>query len=72
MINQSDLTAADLARWRADWRQQPLDDETIACYRVNYDPLEWAKSSAFPCLPFGAALAIDRLICEVERLRERP
>ena len=64
-----DLTADDVARWREAWREDPLDDDTLACYRINYEPVAWTRWAAELNFPAGAALAIERLICEVERLR---
>ena len=64
-----DLTAEEVARLRAEWRREPLDEETLACYRINYEPVAWTRWAHEQHFPAGAALAIERLICEVERLR---
>jgi hypothetical protein len=43
----------------------------IATYRINYDVESWRKISEdgrLACMPFGAALAINHLCNEYERL----
>ena len=52
---------------REQWRTRPLEESDLKCYRINYDIPCWAEYST--SLPFGAALAIERLCCEVERLQ---
>lgn len=54
---------------RDEWRAEPLPLDDLETYRINYDIAEWAGSPYRNHLPFGAALAIERLCCEIERMR---
>ena len=54
---------------RQSWKTEPLKSDDIATYRINYDIPSWSACvNQFVGLPIGAALVIERLCCEVERL----
>ncbi|NTW87799.1 MAG: hypothetical protein HGB26_01445 [Desulfobulbaceae bacterium] len=59
-----------VAKQRDEWRVEALSINDLLCYRVNYDIPGWAKyrDSNYGGL-FAACLAVERLCCEVERLR---
>lgn len=62
------FTAEWVEKQRTEWRNDPLSVDDLHCYRINYDIPGWSESPHRDHLPFGAALAIERLCCEVERL----
>lgn len=68
------MTPEELAAHRERWQNEPLDDSDIEGYRANYDAVGWSEIStkaghAF-VVPVGAVVAIERLCCEIERLRK--